>query len=113
MDNLRQNRIQSFAFVFVVCVALCVSCLWAVNTLGFSISGDNIRLDSLINPNDAAVESLMRLPGIGLAKAEAIMAYRENVKNSESQPFRSCQDLQKVKGIGPKTAESIGEWLRF
>lgn len=113
MENHRQDRIQSFAFVAVMLAALCISCLWAVRTSGFSSSRDDVRLDNLINPNDAPVASLIRLPGIGLAKAQAIVAYRESVKNGQSSAFRNCKDLQKVKGIGPKTAESIGEFLKF
>jgi len=57
----------------------------------------------------------MRLPGIGDVRVKAIIAYRENFskKNSNSGAFRNCDDLQKVKGIGPKTAEDICEWLKF
>jgi DNA uptake protein ComE-like DNA-binding protein len=33
--------------------------------------------------------------------------------NTEDRIFRICEDLEKVKGIGPKTAEGICEWLKF
>jgi len=56
---------------------------------------------------------LARLPGIGLVRAEAIIAYRENFYDNEARPFRDCDDLQKVRGIGPKTAANICEWLKF
>ena len=48
------------------------------------------------------------LNGIGLSKAEAIVAHRE--KNG---PFKSADDLAKVKGIGAKTVERIKPDLRF
>lgn len=40
------------------------------------------------------------LSGIGLAKAEAIVAYR-----TEHGPFKNVQQLGKVQGIGKKTLE--------
>ena len=77
--------------------------------------GNEIRLESLINPNDAPLASLARLPGIGIARAEAMIAYRRHFIeiNSNRKAFQSCDDLQKVKGIGPKTAQNISEWLKF
>jgi len=83
----------------------------------FAISGKSceIGLDDKINPNDAPAASLARLPNIGFVRAAAIVAYRENFneKNSESQPFQNCNDLQKVRGIGPKTVQNISQWLKF
>lgn len=53
-----------------------------------------------INTADAAV--LTKIPGIGQKKAEAIVAYRKANGN-----FKTVDDLQKVKGIGPKILEKI------
>lgn len=110
-----QNRIQSFAFVIAAgaCVLFSIA-LAASDLLGVGQSCQ-IVLDERINPNVAPVTSLVRLPGIGIGKANAIVAYRENSsqKNGDSRAFRDCDDLQKVKGIGPKTAESICDWLKF
>ena len=52
-----------------------------------------------INKADAATIA-KELNGIGLSRAEAIVAYRE--KNGS---FKSAEDLRKVKGIGAKTLE--------
>jgi len=41
------------------------------------------------------------LVGVGLVKAEAIVAWRES-----NGPFRRVEDLAKVHGIGPKTIEA-------
>ena len=110
-----QNRIQSFAFVIAagVCVLFSIA-LAASGLLGVGQSCQ-IVLDEQINPNDAPLASLVRLPGIGIGKANAIVAYRENFgrKDSDSRAFRSCNDLQKVKGIGPKTVQNISQWLKF
>jgi len=112
-----QKRIQSFAFVISVCVAVCFSCGFVSNLvqLGTAFSGCEIELESRINPNDAPVASLVRLPGIGVGRAGAIVAYRENFsgKDGNSSAFRNCDDLQKVRGIGPKTAQNISQWLTF
>lgn len=67
----------------------------------------NFVLDGRINPNTASMQQLMQLPRIGIKTAKAITEYREH----KQSPFESIGDLQKVKGIGPKTAERIRQWL--
>jgi competence ComEA-like helix-hairpin-helix protein len=110
-----QDRIESLAFVISGCVCILLS-IFFVSSI-FAVSGGfcKIQLEQTINPNDAPVASLARLPNIGLVRAEAIVAYRENFrgKDSQSRPFQNSNDLQKVKGIGPKTVENISQWLKF
>ena len=65
-----------------------------------------------INPNTASVASLVRLPGIGKARAMDIIHYRQNQKPDEPV-FQSAQDLESIHGIGPKTTESLEPWLTF
>jgi len=74
-----------------------------------------IELGDRINPNTAPLESLVRLPGLGVTRAAAIVAYRENLKGKEVRDpaFRDLNDLKKVKGIGPQTARNAGQWLKF
>ena len=74
-----------------------------------------IELENRINPNTAPMESLVRLPGLGISRAGAIVAYREDVnrKDASSPVFSNVQDLKKVKGIGPQTAQNASEWLKF
>ncbi len=55
-----------------------------------------------INVNTAAASELESLPGIGPAKAQAIIDHR-----SRNGPFRTIDDLLSVPGIGPGTLESI------
>ena len=113
--DARQNRIQSFAFVIAVSVAVCFSIGFAVSSLLELGQSYEIGLDEKINPNDAPLASLVRLPGIGIGKASAIVAYRRDFseRNDNKAAFENCDDLQKVKGIGPKTIENISEWLIF
>jgi competence ComEA-like helix-hairpin-helix protein len=113
--EVRQSRIQSFAFVISVCVGALFSIGFAVSSLVAVGQAGGIELDERINPNDAPIASLVRLPGIGIGRAEAIVACREDLikEDSNGRAFRSSDDLQKVKGIGPKTVQNISEWLKF
>lgn len=117
MTDARQSRIQAFAFVIAVgvCVLLCVCFASSLVRFKPAFGGDEIQLAEKINPNDAPIASLVRLPGIGVVRAEAIVAYRKHFAEQEdgSAAFQDCNDLQKVKGIGPKTVQDISEWLRF
>jgi Holliday junction resolvasome RuvABC DNA-binding subunit len=58
-----------------------------------------------INPNIASMASLVRLPGVGKARAMDIIHYRQNQL--------SARDLEAIRGIGPKTAEKLSPWLTF
>ena len=54
-----------------------------------------------ININSASATELASLPGIGDSKAQAIIEHRA------AEPFKTVDDLKKVKGIGEKTLESL------
>lgn len=116
MRQTGQQGIQSFAFIISIGTAVCLSCGFVL-TFGsdtrFGQAGE-ARLDSLINPNDAPVESLVRLPGMGLGRAGAIVAYRESLyQQGMAAAFENREDLRKVRGIGPKTVQGISEWIIF
>ncbi len=113
MNRTGQDSIQSFAFVISAFVAIAFCCGFASNldTDDSTAGQQHIELDSRINPNDASVESLARLPGIGPSRAGAIVAYRSS--HGGSAAFRDGRDLQNVSGIGPRTAESIVDWIKF
>jgi len=51
--------------------------------------------------NQAALEVLITLPGIGPVTAEKIISYREE------QVFARIEEIQKVPGIGPSTYQEI------
>lgn len=56
------------------------------------------EIQGVVNINTATASELALLPGVGKAKADAIIANR---------PFKSPQDIVKVKGIGPKMYEKM------
>lgn len=56
-----------------------------------------------IDLRQADAETLMVLPGIGAARAQAILALRE------AGGLNAVSDLLRVKGIGPKTLRGIEE----
>lgn len=53
-----------------------------------------------VNINHADAQELTQLHGVGSAKAEAIIEYRD-----ANGPFLQVEDLAKVKGIGLATVE--------
>lgn len=62
-----------------------------------------------VNVNGADAATLAReLQGIGISKAEAIVAHRD-----KHGPFRSVDDLARVKGIGRKTLDRNREFIRL
>lgn len=64
--------------------------------------------DGRININTATAAELDELPGIGAAKAQAIVEYRQAFG-----PFRSLSDLGEVKGIGAKMLQKLEPEIRF
>jgi len=56
----------------------------------------------VININQANVDQLVQLPGIGKSKAQAIIDYR-----TKQGKFKSLGELTQVKGIGDKIVAKL------
>lgn len=61
-----------------------------------------------VNINTASKEELMTLPGIGEAKALAILAYRQ-----ENGPFSSLEELKKVEGIKDGVFSKMKDYIEI
>ena len=70
--------------------------------LGLSLWIVSCAALAAINLNTATREELVALPGIGPAKAQAILDYRK-----ERGGFKSVDELKDVKGIGAKRYEKL------
>ena len=67
----------------------------------FALSGPMFAYAGPVNVNTADAETISaELKGVGLAKAQAIVAYRK-----QNGPFKSRAELTAVKGIGARTVE--------
>jgi competence ComEA-like helix-hairpin-helix protein len=111
------NRIQLFAFVIASCMAVVFGLHFAMGSVVADSGATtiNIELESRINPNNASAAGLMMLPGVGPARAQAIISYREQFRQNGSGDlaFQNCNDLDSVKGIGPVTVSNMCEHLKF
>lgn len=62
--------------------------------------------DGKVNLNQASKEQLMTLPGVGEAKADAIIRYR-----SEKGNFRSIEEIMEIEGIKEGVFKKIEDWI--
>lgn len=83
------NTILRSLMVGLICCAL-LTPAWAA-----------AQLSGTVNINTASVAELAQLPGIGAAKAQAIVAQRSTSK------FSAAKDLMDIRGIGPKLFAKI------
>ena len=109
-----RSRIESHCFIISIFINAVIVGLLIVPYLAGPSKHNEISPADRINPNCATSASLARLPGIGMVRAEAIVAYRNDfAATNNKKAFQNYKDLEKVRGIGPKTAQKINEWLKF
>ncbi|MHC4075624.1 MAG: ComEA family DNA-binding protein [Planctomycetota bacterium] len=115
LTETREKAIRFFAFVIALLAAAFLYLGLTASVFCQHQDAGSIVLAEKINPNTASVAGLVQLPGIGITRAWAIVEYRENFssENSDSSAFQNCDDLMKIKGIGPKTVEAIKQWLEY
>jgi len=58
---------------------------------------EKTKLEGVVNLNTATPEELSLIPGVGPARVRNILAYRH------AHPFRTVDELARIKGIGRKT----------
>jgi len=81
------------------CALFITTSLLSINLVSAEpkVTSETIEIQQVVHLNKSTVDDLVTLKGIGYKKAQAIVAYREQVG-----AFQSIQDLIKVKGIGEK-----------
>jgi len=80
--------------------ALLTSILLLTTTLAFAeskVTTNAVAMQQSVHLNKATIDDLVTLKGIGQKKAQAILAYRQQVGG-----FKSVSELINVKGIGEK-----------
>lgn len=63
---------------------------------------------AVVNINTADLKQLIKLPGVGKKKAQAIIDYRET-----NGDFASLEELAKVKGVGKKMLAKLDGKVAF
>ena len=58
---------------------------------------EKAQLEGVVNLNTASPDELRLIPGVGPSRVRNILAYRRN------HPFRTVEELARIKGIGRKT----------
>jgi DNA uptake protein ComE-like DNA-binding protein len=120
------NRVQTSLVAHVLCYGLlAIALVWGLysqwhrsETLSAGSRPAPARISEIqtrIDPNVADWPELVRLPGIGETLAKRIVAYRRQQAAGTGQGpvYRSLEDLDAVRGIGPKTLAKIAEYLSF
>ncbi len=79
---------------------LAVTALWLAGTM-LAAAGDEPAV-GVVNVNTATLEQLQLLPGIGEAKAQAIVQARK-----QRGGFKNLDELVEVKGIGPSALDKL------
>jgi competence ComEA-like helix-hairpin-helix protein len=108
-------KTQLLAFVIAAAMAVALCLCFTLPRVAAGAPAGTFELEHRINPNVATPESLARLPGIGRTRAQAIVTYREDFQRNGlgDSAFQNCDDLQKVKGIGPGVTDDMCQYLKF
>ncbi|MCC2657096.1 MAG: ComEA family DNA-binding protein [Panacagrimonas sp.] len=75
---------------------------WKLALASTLLALSTLAAQAAVDLNTADAKALEKLPGIGPAKAQAIVEHR-----SKNGAYKNIEDLKKVDGIGNKTFESL------
>ena len=120
-DRWALDRLQRKTLVVLIGLLLAyVAVRLALNPAAIDdpqpVQGDRAaELADRLDPNTADAGELAALPGIGLKRAEAIVARRDLVRqrHADAVAFKSIDDLYTVTGFGRSMVETIKPYLVF
>ncbi len=90
----------------VIMLACMVTFSGVVSQAAPQALADSASVQAMVNLNQAEVEQLATLPGIGPAIAQRIIEYRSKVGG-----FTSIDQVLQVKGVGEKTLGKISSMV--
>ena len=106
-DSPRIRVIAAALLVVLAATGLAAS-LVRDNGPPHSLAGTTPRASLRVDVNTADVGALELLPRIGSTLATRIVEHRE-----ARGPFARVEDLERVRGIGPKTVERLRDHVAF
>ncbi len=107
MFNLQKIEKIIIAFLISTLLLGLVTIVYEKSHPSINVRVENFDIDSLkyrekVNINEAGVDNLMKLKGLGKVLAERIIDYRSSKGN-----FVSIDEIKNVKGIGRALFEKI------
>jgi len=69
------------------------------------LSASMLQAQPQVNINEAPLELLQTIPGIGPVLAQRIVEYRKET------PFKTIEEIKKVSGIGDATFEKMKDYI--
>ncbi len=96
------SRFQSFFATLLVPVLIAFGGLASSR-----VHAEPTTINGVVNINTATVEQLMLLPRVGESKAQRILDFRQKT------PFKTVNELGRVKGFGLKTLRLLKPLLRI
>ncbi len=97
---------------FFAAMSLAIMVLFANHALANSNTQEVSRVaaeaSTKLRLNQASIEQLTAVPGLGQVKAQAVLDYI-----AQNGAIKSEADLTKVKGIGEKLAARIAQYVSF
>jgi competence protein ComEA len=81
-------------------------CGFSVLALPLALAAASAALSGVVNVNTASAEELAMLPGVGQARARAIVELRQ-----QRGGFKRVEDLLEVKGIGEAGLAKLKPYL--
>ncbi|MFG0328134.1 MAG: ComEA family DNA-binding protein [Phycisphaerales bacterium JB037] len=97
-----------WTLILVLGLASLGGMIWSASAIAHRRAAERIGYDRRIDLNAAGPAELQTLPGIGPALAERIVESR-----AADGPFADLQDLQRVSGIGERTAAELEPFVLF